>query len=277
VASPPASGKYTIWVGTSSALAHGESRRLPSGPAPSASLAGLRDDRARGGARARVGGGPDAPRAAVGERAARGPVRERRRRRVAATAARSRGSVASSARPIDHDWRSRLRNAVVRPACPLLRGRASPHHRERYQPRPGINDVTLLCDGAGNCAGPTLACGGTPCSIGQDTCCSALSNSSEQLKCVTPASQSNSLCCGNGNGNCPSNQRAGENCMGTHDCPLGQVCCFTGGFGYQWISCQTACTQAASQVCDPTATPSECPSGMNCVSSGSFLGYFFCN
>jgi hypothetical protein len=109
--------------------------------------------------------------------------------------------------------------------------------------------MTLICDGLGNCNGPVVDCTGVgPCNATSKFCC-------RRLVAGTPTLTCDSSTCGTaadlGLG------QYGENCKGTADCPIGNVCCERAVYGFLWLECAPpTCDQF--QVCK---TQTDCITG----------------
>ncbi|MGA2449736.1 MAG: hypothetical protein ABTD50_13720 [Polyangiaceae bacterium] len=67
-------------------------------------------------------------------------------------------------------------------------------------------------------------------------------------------------------------------CANDDNCSPGLVCCLKTAIdadcpgGHFVSACETACTSAEEQLCDPTS--SSCPSGMSCSTSAATLGLY---
>lgn len=105
------------------------------------------------------------------------------------------------------------------------------------------NDITLLCDGIGNCNGPVIQCqGATACNLSSSFCCNRKTNSQTSVSCsAIPCGTAADLGLG----------QYGENCRGTADCPIDQICCENQIYGFRWFECQRTCAQF--QVCKTQA------------------------
>jgi hypothetical protein len=132
---------------------------------------------------------------------------------------------------------------------------------------PGSNDLSLICDTAGQCTGPTITCNNAnPCALSASmACCNRPLDATTDGTTCGPVS----TCYGS-----TTAKQYGMNCSGTSDCPLGQVCCYTGGVGFAWQLCRAACDgPGQSQICNPNASPSDCPPPTSCTSAGT---YYYC-
>jgi len=121
---------------------------------------------------------------------------------------------------------------------------------------PGYNDFQLFCDSNGSCVGPTFACGtsGHTCaSDGTTACCQRPIVMGGSTTYTPDDCGAASTCAGN----------YGENCRSNKDCPTGNVCCFSGGFGFGWSICSSTACDIGRQLC---LTNSDCAnvSGTSC-------------
>jgi len=100
--------------------------------------------------------------------------------------------------------------------------------------------------------GQMLACGSTSCTVPAQTCC------------VTPGGGGAmfTYACATG-ATCPGANDVGLRCMAAADCQSPQVCCLDGNTNV--ATCAATCNGGNStQLCDPTAMPTGCPTGTAC-------------
>jgi hypothetical protein len=140
---------------------------------------------------------------------------------------------------------------------------------------PGYNDLSLMCDGLGNCVGPTVPCGNShvACDLTVKACCQDFpSGSGFSVDCATP-----SACCNGSNCNGGTDRRWYE-CKSNLDCPSNLKCCvsvnFLGSYGEQFSECRAACDGTNNfnglVECDPNrSTSAQCATGEACNVSDS--------
>jgi hypothetical protein len=124
-----------------------------------------------------------------------------------------------------------------------------------------------MCDGMGNCTGPTVKCGGDgDCSIQDSYCCGTAGG----LACGKNA-------CGD------FAPRPGPFlCDERADCAAGYVCCFQvtpGGTDSSCIAAELCKSDAASfrrEACNPAATPGECTTGTCQSDPNAPIGWSTC-
>jgi hypothetical protein len=138
---------------------------------------------------------------------------------------------------------------------------------------PGQNDIALECDAAGNCAGPTISCGGTQsCSLGANVCCMTTDPSTPVLavSCTAPSNCQ----CGPGGLCDPSGDQRWYACKSSLDCPLGKICGisanYLGNYGYQYTECIAALSGNTwtNEACDPRLPATQCQTNTACLSFG---------
>ncbi len=141
---------------------------------------------------------------------------------------------------------------------------------------PGFNDIALMCDGAGNCAAPTITCNDTngpfTCALGASRVCCLLAtgmSTSDGFPIFNTGCGDPAKCGGIA-------VLWGQLCATTNDCPSGQICCEKKESSEDWSVCSTraACTPGgdtawAGQVCNKGAP--DCLPGQSC-SAGQ--GYY---
>jgi hypothetical protein len=109
----------------------------------------------------------------------------------------------------------------------------------------GMSEFGEFCDGAGNCVGPTVSCGGDgQCPLYDMVCC----GTGQGYSCL-PAAAS---------GRCDGSYSAFY-CDETSDCEPGYICCADDTPGGEFSACSAGC--AGIQVCNPAVSPSECKTG----------------
>ena len=147
--------------------------------------------------------------------------------------------------------------------------------------QPGMNDVALICDGKGNCAGPKVPCGvsNTSCDLTVKACCqdSPSSDSGVDVACVVPSS-----CC-NGSTTCGgATDQRWFGCKSNLDCPTGKMCCanvdYFGNYGYIYAACMTSCAYPwGGLMCDTNrSVTAQCPSGTTCNADTNDNDYATC-
>ena len=123
------------------------------------------------------------------------------------------------------------------------------------------------CIGGSTCIMATVDCGGTGCQVGNGgQCCVEDPNhtlTNALFVCLTSAAQ---ICDPNS-----SSPQSPFQCNSGAECPTGQVCCYNHSSycsaGNWQIQCAATCSNpysGSTQVCDPSLTPTECPSGTTC-------------
>jgi len=100
----------------------------------------------------------------------------------------------------------------------------------------------------------TLACGPSACTLPGETCCVARTNGTFSFSCVTGG------CPSTGGGNRPTALK----CASSANCPGGTVCCVVQANNQTVSSCKTSCGNNDAQLCDPTASPTECTANAPC-------------
>jgi hypothetical protein len=150
---------------------------------------------------------------------------------------------------------------------------------------PSVNDVNLICDGAGNCVAPTIPCGSSQmaCNLNTNVCCNTATSGSDPV-CAQPWE-----CCGQPGVACSTSDVVGENCKSGSDCENGRLCCVQGGQGFKWNQCNPQCDGLNTTVCTSVeicliagnvnipCVPDQthiCPPLPQCVSTG--LDYNVC-
>jgi hypothetical protein len=132
----------------------------------------------------------------------------------------------------------------------------------------GLNDISLICDGKGNCVGPTVPCGIShiACDLTVKACCQDYPSSSFSVDCVPPAQccDGTAATCGGG-----TDQRWYA-CKSDLDCPMGKTCCadvnWLGNYGFQYAECKTSCTDPFNvHTCDVNRpVTAQCPNPQTC-------------
>jgi hypothetical protein len=129
------------------------------------------------------------------------------------------------------------------------------------------SDITSFCDGAGNCRGPVVKCGGDgDCQFFDQACCGT---SGSGLICQVNACEDFGINFGP------------YLCDEKSDCRAGYVCCLSsnpGGRGSICVShaCVSDGPSTNMQVCNPAATPSECATGTCQADPFAPSGWFVC-
>ncbi|HXI59339.1 MAG TPA: hypothetical protein VNO55_24905, partial [Polyangia bacterium] len=147
---------------------------------------------------------------------------------------------------------------------------------KRAGTQPGFNDIALMCDGNGGCAGPLVQCGATRfCSLTTNICCmtSPPTEPNTVYGCVASASQCQ---CGGPGSPCSGAQdQRWYACKTSLDCPAGTLCgyyaSFMGSFGVQYAECIPALdgTRFVNELCDPRIPTSQCVTGSSCAAFGT--------
>lgn len=133
--------------------------------------------------------------------------------------------------------------------------------------------IQRICNGAGSCASPTVACLDEPnVVVSATTCCSLGFPSGDNTDpegvttfCSPAASGSVTVLCDSQN-----------------DCPTGNICCAEDAGNFNSIACRTSCVESTSgnqyRVCrSPGGGGSSCPGGRACNRTHPALtGWAFC-
>jgi hypothetical protein len=140
--------------------------------------------------------------------------------------------------------------------------------------------VTRLCNGAGACVAPTIACDSVPnLPVTADACCDVPMPIGEEIDEETYTTQCEIGAFGHLSAFCDSQ----------NDCPTGSVCCMVDLGNFNSMACSTSCPESGKPndpggagtylLCrSPGGGTSQCPGGRACERTHAGLnGYTFCN